>query len=284
MITTSLYQQNLDGQPKISNDEAVARLIKYRETKNRRDLDAVVCAHYGLALHFAKRCKRAAPPHVDEADLVQEALEGLWIGVQRYDPGKGVKISTYVGWWIRANLNRYVIASYRTATLTMRQADRLFWRGRKLRAEREARGLSIDAETMAALLGVRRDTYEIVTAWMSVWEVSMSTPLFDDGDQTVGDRLATVEPGALELLGDHDLVTKVEAVAAQFRKPLKVLPRDVFDSRVWTHAERLPTLDEVGQRHGRTRERIRQVEATVRDGFRGALVNADLLDAVAALG
>lgn len=279
---TSLYKKNLDGQAKITNDEAVERLIKYRETKNRRDLDAVVSAHYGLALHFAAQCKRRAPPHIDADDLVQEALEGLWIGVQRYDPGRGVKISTYVGWWIRANLNRYVIASYRTATLSMRQADRLFWRGRKLRSERELRGLPTDAPTMAALLGVRVDTYEIVMSWLSVWEVSTSANI-GDTDTTVGERLVAPDPAVVDVLGDHDLVAKVDAVAREFREPLKPLPRDVFDSRVWTHADVLPTLDEVGQRHGRTRERVRQVEVGVRADFQGALSTAGLLDTVASL-
>jgi RNA polymerase sigma factor (sigma-70 family) len=284
MIRSSIYKRNLTGKAPLDNAAAVAACCEYQRTKDKRALDAVVAAHYGLALHFVQHMRRSGAAHIDEDDLVQEALAGLWEGLQRFDPtrqvhGKPVKIATYVSWYIRMYLTRYQISAYRTTTLHQRQADRLFWRARRLHAVRAAQGLDVTAETMAKLLGVKLTTYEVVTSWMGASEVSASALAYRDGDVTVGDTIVSPDPCAIDTLADVDVVSKIDVIAQEFREPLRPLPRDVFDVRIWNlHDDVLPTLDEVGQRHQRTRERVRQVEVSLRAGFRERLDDAGLLD------
>jgi len=201
-------------------------------------------------------------------DLVQEGNIGLMQAVKKYDPFKGVKLSSYAAWWIRAYIIRFIMDNWRMVKLGTTQAQRkLFFNLAKERQRLLARGIEPTPRLLARNLSVEEKDVEDMSARMGSEDLSLDAPLLPGGDdaarQTRLDRLETSHVGADEALGDEQLRRlfreKLEAFAAGLRDEKE---RFIFEKRLLPPEGQVPlTLQEIGDRYGLTRERARQIEA-----------------------
>jgi RNA polymerase sigma-32 factor len=270
--------------PVLSADEEHALAVRYRETGDVDDAYRLVASNLRLVVKIAHEYRRTA---FQLLDLVQEGNMGLMQAVKKYDPWKGVKLSSYAAWWIRAYIIRFVMENWRMVKLGTTQAQRkLFFNLAKEREKLLARGIEPTPRLLARNLQVEVKDVEEMTGRMASEDLSLDAPLHadDESRQTRLDRVTS--DGAAppdEKLADEELRRifreKVDAFARTITDEKE---RYIFEKRLLPPDGEQPlTLQEVGDRFKLTRERARQIEAKLtsrlRDFIREALPDFELL-------
>jgi RNA polymerase sigma-32 factor len=235
--------------------------VRYYE---QGDLDAaatLVTANLRLVVKIAYEYRRA---HKQIPDLIQEGSIGLMQAVKKYDPYKGVKLSTYAAWWIRAYILRFILNNARLVKLGTTQAQRkLFFNLQKERAKLSAMGIEPTAEQIGKRLNVSTEDVVQMDRRLSAGDASLDAPvrageadapnrvdLLVESGQRVDDVLAQAEV-------DEMVKDKIHAFGAQ----LQGKEATIFEQRMLADEPR--TLQELGETFGVSRERVRQLEKRV---------------------
>ncbi len=267
----------------LSREEEHALALRYRDTG---DVDAaykLVASNLRLVVKIAHEYRRSA---FSLLDLVQEGNIGLMQAVKKYDPLKGVKLSSYAAWWIRAYIIRFIMDNWRMVKLGTTQAQRkLFFNLAKEREKLLARGIDPTPQLLAKNLNVQASDVEEMSARMGSDDLSLDAPAVG-GDEDGPSRLDRHAGAALavdEALGDQEL-------KVLFRQKLDAFAQTLTDEkeRFIFHRRLLPpdgeeplTLQQVGDHFQLTRERARQIEAKLvkrlREQVRSELPDFDFM-------
>ena len=251
------YMQEVSRHPVLSREQEHELAVQYRETG---DLDAayrLVASNLRLVVKIAYEYRRAA---FSILDLIQEGNVGLMHAVKKYDPYKGVKLSSYAAWWIRAYILRFVMDNWRMVKLGTTQAQRkLFFNLRKEQQKLAAEGYEAGPKLLAERLDVTEQEVEEMDRRLSGDETSLDMPVGEDGGSTVGDRLSGHGAGAEESLGDAELKAVLRRHLEGFAKTLEGKEKYIFEHRLMS--DEPLTLQEIGDKFGISRERARQLEA-----------------------
>ena len=259
------YMAEVARHPVLSREEEHALAVRYQETG---DLDAayrLVASNLRLVVKIAHEYRRTA---FQLLDLVQEGNLGLMQAVKKYDPWKGVKLSSYAAWWIRAYIIRFLMENWRMVKLGTTQAQRkLFFNLAKEREKLLARGIDPTPRLLARNLQVEEKDVEEMAARMAGDDLSLDAPLSagdDDGRQTrLGRVTASETPAADDRIADEELRRIFREKLETFAKGITdEKERFIFEKRLLPSDGEAPlTLQEVGDRFKLTRERARQIEA-----------------------
>ena len=269
------YMTEVQRHPLLSREEEERLARLYRSTG---DLDAaarLVSANLRLVVKLAHEYHRNP---LSLLDLVQEGNIGLMQAVKKFDPERGVKLSTYAAWWIRAYILRYIMDNWKLVKLGTTEAQRkLFF---KLRQEQERllkQGYEATPKLLAERLNVTEQDVVEMDQRLGPDEVSIDAPVGDEGDTTRGDRIlpASGFPAADERLANEELKRLFHDKLEVFGRTLEGKEKYIFENRLI--ADEPMTLQEIGTHFGFSRERARQIEAALVERMR-AFVRSEMPD------
>ena len=251
-----LYLREIGKIPLLSNEEEVD--LAYRIVKGEKKAkDKMVEANMRLVVSIAKRYSGRG---LDFLDLIQEGNTGLLRAVEKFDPDKGFKFSTYATWWIRQAITRAIADQARTIRIPVHMVETI---NKVLRATRKLTNelnREPTVEEIAKEMGMEPEKIDYV---MKIKQDIASL------DATVG-RDGNDEDSVLgDFIEDEGRVSPEDAAAAQMLKEqiaeilssLSEREQKVVKLRFGIGGGRPHTLEEVGAEFSVTRERIRQIEA-----------------------
>lgn len=264
-----MYMREVQQHPLLSPDEEKRLAVRYAETG---DLDAarrLVTANLRLVVKIAYEYRRA---YRNMMDLVQEGNIGLMQAVKKYDPYRGVKLSSYAAWWIRAYMLRFILNNWRMVKLGTTQAQRkLFFNLNKEKARLSAMGIEPTHAELAKQLDVDEKDVIEMDKRLARSDASLDTPVNEaDGRQMARvELLPTPTTGPDVATEGAELSVLVREHLEEFRKTIKDKELIIFDERL--AADEPQTLQQLGDRFGVSRERVRQLEVRLTNKLRDFL-------------
>ena len=254
------YLREIQRHPLLSAEETHELAAKFLTSQDPAVAARLVTANLRLVVKIAYEYRRA---YKNIMDLVQEGNIGLMQAVKRYDPYRGVKLSSYAAWWIRAYILRFILNNWRLVKLGTTQAQRkLFFNLRKKRGELQAMGIDPTNAEIAKQLNVPESDVAEMDVRLAQSEKSLDAPVGDaDGRAILKiDMMPSVGAGPEAQMADNELQALVKDKLREFRSTLVGKEKDlaIFDLRLV--ADDPLTLQELGDRFGISRERVRQLE------------------------
>jgi RNA polymerase sigma-32 factor len=225
----------------LSPEQQLTLAKKYLRTRDPKIEDQLVRSLLRLAAAMANR------HHRDREDLYQEGCLGVVQAIRHFDPDRGVRLSSYAAWWIRAYQLRWLIANHRLVRIgkTARQR-RFFFQAHAAQRRLAAAGKDDSVAAVARYLGVDAKQLEDDLTSIYAREVPLDEPLTD--------RRAAPD----EQLGTAEAERIVSAGLSRLLPTLEPRDRLILNSR-WLSDTPIP-FRELGLRLGVSRERVRQLE------------------------
>jgi RNA polymerase sigma-32 factor len=192
-------------------------------------------------------------------DLIQEGNLGLLQAVKKFDPYRGIKFSYYASFWIKAYILKFIMDNWNLVKIGTTQNQRKLFYG--LAREREkllAQGLDPAPRLLAERLDVKEEDIVEMNQRLSHSEVSFDAPLGEDTKESLGDRISGNGKGIERHISDRQRLKILTNELEKFRRTLSGKEADIFNKRIM--AEEPLTLQELGNKHHISRERVRQIQ------------------------
>ncbi|HEX2967315.1 MAG TPA: RNA polymerase factor sigma-32 [Syntrophorhabdaceae bacterium] len=257
------YLSEVSKYPVLSRDEEFEIAKKIYENKDKAAVQKLVISNLRLVVKIALEYYST---YVNILDLIQEGNVGLLHAVKKYNPYKGTKFSTYSSFWIRAYILKYIMDSWSLVKIGTTQSQRkLFYRLNKEKQKLESLGIFPAPKLLASTLEVKEEEVEDMEKRLAFSDVSLETPLKDDGDDTIMHMIGSDE-NIEEMIAEKDKDNIIVSRVADFKKTLSEKELYVFNNRIL--AEEPCTLQEIGAHFNMSRERARQIETKVLKKFK----------------
>lgn len=249
---TRLYLSEIGFTPLLSAEEEVtlARRVQKGDEEARKHM---IEANLRLVVKIARR-------HMNRGlallDLIEEGNLGLIRAVQKFDPERGFRFSTYATWWIRQTIDRALMNQTRTIRLPIHVVKEIniYQRAARLLAHQLDRDPS--PEDVAHYLDKPVDDVKRMLE-LNEPTTSVDTPRTPDQDKSLLDTIPDdYNPDPLLLLQDEDINHHIDLWLSQLNEKQRL----VVEYRFGLYGQDTATLEQVGQKIGITRERVRQIQ------------------------
>jgi RNA polymerase sigma-32 factor len=254
------YLHDISRYPILSAEEEREAAIRYREFGDKDAVLKLVVSNLRLVVKIALEHHRYWTTNL--LDLIQEGNVGLMQAVKRFDPYRGVRLTTYSSFWIRAYILKFIMDNWRLVRIGTTQAQRkLFFDLKKEKERLERMGFDPVPKLVAERLQVKEDEVVSMDQRMAASDISLDAQVGDDSRATFGDLLPAGTLPIDEHLGDKELRELFSEKLGEFRVSLDRRDREIFEKRMM--AEKPLTLRELGQKYDISPERVRQIEEEI---------------------
>lgn len=250
------YLSEIRRYPLLKPDQEYELATHYHETKDLKTAQKLVTSNLRLVVKIAHDYQKY---WMNLLDLVQEGNVGLMQAVRHYDPYRGVKLSSYSSFWIKAYILKFIIDNWSLVKIGTTQAQRkLFFNLRREKEKYALLGYDPDTAQIASDMGVKPELVTEMEQRLQGGDFSLDAPLGNDSEGSHIDFLADHKEGIDDQLADLEIRDLFREKLSVFRSRLKEKELYIFDHRLL--AEQPSTLNEIGERFNISRERIRQIE------------------------
>ena len=262
------YLAEIRRYPLLSPQEEHDLAVRYREYGDLEAAYRLVTSNLRLVVMIARAHQRAMR---NLLDLIQEGNIGLMEAVRKFDPYRGVRFPSYAVWWVRAYIIRYIMNNWRMVKIGTTQAQRkLFFRLQREKDRLEAEGYSPEPKLLAQRLQVKVPEVVEMEQRLAAPDLSLDSPTDAGNESTlhdfIPDKAATPE-GEVESAQYRRLVANK---IAAFASGLTGREKDIFEQRMF--AEEPLSLQEIGDKYGLSRERVRQLESRLKQKLKDYLL------------
>src|SRR5215475_1618137 len=262
-----IYLQEISGTPLLTVQEEIELAARIR--KGDQEARAwMIKANLRLVVKIAHDYSNFGFPFLH---LISEGNIGLIKAVERFDPGKGGKLSTYSAWWIKQSIKRALANQSKTIRLPVHLVDKISKMRRVSLQMSEELGREPTDEEFAEEIGISSTKVSQLKS-VSIRPASLDAPIGDDDSTEFGEIVGDEEAQTpFEMLRDKNLRNEVGGL-------LDVLDdreKKIIFQRFGLDGGKPKTLEEVGKKFGVTRERIRQLQNIALAKLRRALAKKE---------
>ena len=257
-----LYLQEIAKYPLLEPEEELELAKKHYESDDIQAAHRLITSNLRLVVKIANDFRKA---QAGLLDLIQEGNYGLMQAVKKFNPYKGVKLSSYSAWWIRAYILKYLLDNKSQVKIATTAAQRkLFYNLQKETDKLLSEYDTVDPKLIAESLDVpEKDVIEMQKR-LQAPDMSLDAPISnEEGSQ--GTRADLIQDqnsiNIEELLSDEQVKYIFSQHLEEFKENLSGRDLDIFNKRLV--ADKPMTLQEIGDSYGISRERARQIEARI---------------------
>lgn len=268
--TMKLYMQNIGQFPLVSPEEEIELAAKIKDG----DDDAkqkLIRSNLRLVVKIAHDFKGLGLPLLD---LISEGNIGLMRAVEKFDPSKGAKLSSYAAWWIKQSMRRALANQARTIRIPVQSASKIC----KIQAAKvklaEEYGRDPTDREIASEVNLTERTVTGLRLGKTT-TISLHDPIQHGEDGEFRDIIPDDKSTAPdELVQDEETLSHMLKLTERLEKRERI----ILNLRFGLNGERPKTLEEVSQTIGRTRERVRQIQNQALDKLKSYLEEDGLIE------
>jgi len=274
------YLAEIRKTPLLTPEEEKNLTRKYKETGDKDIAYRLVTANLRLVVKIALEYQRQWIFNL--MDLVQEGNLGLMQAVKNYDPYRGVKLSYYASYWIKAYILKFIMDNWKLVKIGTTQIQRkLFFNLQKEKNRLEKLGFRAGPEQLAKALGTEEEKIIEMEQRLGDWEPSLDHPVGEDWKETRGDMMSADKEFFDLKIADNELQKLFNKKLKTFMSTINEKELEILEKRILSEAPQ--TLLEIGKGYGITKERVRQIEnrlkKKIREYMKENISDFDNLDA-----
>ncbi len=270
----SRYLQDIRKFPMLEQEQEYMLAKSWRE---HGDIDAahqLVTSHLRLVAKIAMGYRGYGLPL---GELISEGNLGMMQAVKRFDPERGFRLATYAMWWIRASIQEYILHSWSLVKMgTTAAQKKLFFNLRKLKGQMQAiEEGDLPPEKVKAIarsLDVTEDEVVSMNRRLAAPDHSLNAPLRGDSEGEWQDWLMDDSDSQETVLAEREELGKRQDLLNKAMKNLNKRERHILSER--RLKDDPTTLEELSQRYGISRERVRQIEVRAFEKLQKSMKNA----------
>lgn len=254
------YVREIQKFPILTAKEEYDYAMRFKETGDKEAAKMLVQSHLRLVVKMASKFRNYGLPITD---LVSEGNVGLIQAVKKFDPEKGFRFSTYAMWWIRANIQEYVLRSWSLVKIGTTVAQRkLFFNLHKLkkRLKKNDENYLRDEHItqIADELNVEEKEVRDMDSRLSHSDTSLNNLIHGSDDTEMVDEIAAAQETQEQIAIDNQEKLRREQILHEAFSILNEREKDILVKRQMSEVS--STLEELSKDYNISRERIRQIE------------------------
>jgi RNA polymerase sigma-32 factor len=270
----SRYLTEIRKFPLLSPEDEYMFAKRWKEHEDPEAARRLVTSHLRLVAKIAMGYRGYGLP---VSEIVSEGNVGLMQAVKRFEPDKGFRLATYAMWWIRASIQEYVLRSWSMVKLgTTAAQKKLFFNLRKAKnnigAIEEGDLTPAHTATLADQLGVTETEVTDMNRRLSGGDASLNAPLRSESESEWQDWLADDTADQETRLAEREEKGERHELLMNAMKDLTERERDIIQAR--RLQDEPITLEELSQKYGVSRERVRQIEVRAFDKLQRGIKSA----------
>ena len=248
----SSYMQDISRYPLLTFDEEV-ELTQRAKAGDESAKQQLIQSNLRFVISVAKQFIHQGIPL---EDLIMDGNIGLINAIDKFDPTRGFKLSTYAVWWIRQSILQSLAEKGRTVRMPLNQVGLLMRVRKATQSFLQTNERSPLPEELAEILGLPVEKVKEVMNNAAV-EFSIDKPIDDDSDMSYADTLESSTPPT-------DTIVQQESLCTDIQRWLMVLEndraRDIMEHSFGLNGTEVMTLEELAAKHQLSRERVRQIQ------------------------
>jgi RNA polymerase sigma-32 factor len=261
-INMARYLQKIRTYPLLSQDEEYKLAVKYKQTKDQEIAKILVNSHLRLVVKVVSKYRGYG---LSVAEMISEGNIGLLYAIEKFEPEKGFRFSTYALWWIKASVQKYILNSWSLVKIgTTAAQKKLFFNLRKIKNKlnlSDDRDLTSDVlNKIAVSLDVSVQEVKDMNTRLKAHDGSLNTIIDTSGDSDSEwmDFIADSKPNQEDVLAYNETLKYQKKLFLQALVVLNKREKDILYKRRLT--EKAITLDDLSKFYGISKERVRQIE------------------------